>query len=254
MGRALLTGWLKAGIPASHISAQLGTSDSAAQIHERYTIRAAATTNYQSEDVVIIAVKPQILPSVLKTWRSAFPRTEPLFISLAAGTALAQLSQLLGANARIIRAMPNTPSLVGLGVTSLCAEDVSTDDRLLAEALFKTVGTVHWMKSEKELLSATALAGSGPAYVFYFAECLIEAATSLGMDEKTAREMVQQTLKGSVALADAEGWKLEELRQNVTSKGGVTEAALNVMQADEKLKQLLKEALQANIARAKALS
>lgn len=254
MGSALLKGWLQAGIPPENISAKVATQESAVQISRQFAIHCTTDQPYQNEDVVIFAVKPQMLPALLaEQWQDA--PASPLYISIAAGIRLESLHEALGEKARIIRAMPNTPVLVGKGVTSLCAGDfVGAPDKAQTEALFSAVGEALWMETERKLNAATAIAGSGPAYVFYFAECLQEIARDLELPDDVAKTLMNQTLRGSIALADAEGWDVKQLRQNVASKGGVTEAALKRLADEESgLKELMHSAIMANLRRTREL-
>lgn len=253
MGSALLKGWLDKGIPPQNITARVATEASAAQLQQQYGIHASPSATYNGEDVVLLAVKPQMFDAVLAAeWHPA--PAAPLYISVAAGKTLDYLADKLGRNARILRAMPNTPSLVGQGVTTLVANpQMTAEDKQLSTAMFAACGMAIWLENEDALNAAAAVAGSGPAYVFHFAECLMQSALALGLPEDTARQLVQGTLRGSVALADAEGWEdLGQLRSNVTSKNGVTQAALEVLMPE--LPPLMQRALEANIARSKALS
>lgn len=253
MGSAVLQSWLDAGIPAANISARVASESSATSLHKKFGIHAATDCRYDGEDVVLLAVKPQMLDAVLAAdWQPA--PSSPLYISVAAGKSLGYFAGWLGEDARVIRSMPNTPSLVGQGVTTLVAAGTASEtDKSLTTALFAASGTAIWLDSEEALNAAAAIAGSGPAYVFHFAECLLQAALAHGLPEDTARALVRGTLAGSIALADAEGWEdLAQLRQNVTSKGGVTQAALDVLMP--KLPELVEQAVAANIARSKALA
>lgn len=251
MGSALLKSWLLAGVDPDHITARVARDSSAELLASVYGIRTSTTMRYDREDVVVLAVKPQMLDGILPEYAAA---SEPLFISIAAGRRLEYFVSALGANKRIIRAMPNTPAQVGQGVTTLAAgKEADSHDIALATALFEASGSAIWLEEEGQIDAATAIAGSGPAYVFHFAECLMEAARSLGLPEAVVRDLVSGTLRGSVALADTEGWHdLAQLRRDVTSKGGVTEAALAVLMPS--LSPLVQEALRANVERAKALA
>ena len=253
MGSALVKGWIKAGLKPENISAKVVTDMTATKLSSELGIRVTKDAKYDGQDVVILAVKPQILMQVLQeNWTPA--PTKPLYLSLAAGIRLKSLEAALP-NARVIRTMPNTPSLVDQGMSTLCAGSHNTEnDYRLAEQLFASVGKTAWVETEALLDAATAIAGSGPAYVFYFMECLIQLAQELGIPEKAAHTLVTQTFKGSLALAETEGWNLTELRQNVMSKGGVTEAAMRRLAADESgLKELFDSALHLNIKRAQEL-
>jgi pyrroline-5-carboxylate reductase len=253
MGSALLKSWLNAGVDPSNVNARTRSDESAAALRANFGIRASSSARYEGENVVVLGVKPQMLDAVLANdWHPA-PQ-QPLYLSIAAGKTLDYFSRKLGASARIIRTMPNTPSLVGKGVTTLVAGAHATaDDKAAATALCEASGTAVWLENEVQLDVAAAVAGSGPAYVFHFAECLLQAAKELGLPEETAVMLVQGTLGGSCALADAQGWAdVAQLRRNVTSKGGVTQAALDVMMPQ--MPTLVLRALQANITRSKELA
>lgn len=252
MGSALLRGWLAAGVPASQVSARVASTASAELLSMNYGIRASTTTRYDGEDIVVLGVKPQMLDAVLdEHWHPA--PGQPLYVSIAAGKRLSYFAQKLGARARVIRAMPNTPALVGKGVTTLVASRAAEADMPLALQLFEACGLAIPLADEAQLDAAAAVAGSGPAYVFHFIEAFTAAAQAVGLDADTALALVRGTLTGSLALADAEGWEdAARLRGNVTSKGGVTHAALEVLMP--RLEPLLKEALEANIHRSGELA
>lgn len=250
MGSALLKSWLDAGVSPKRVSARTATTESAAKLTSTYGIYASDSVDYAGQDIVVLGVKPQMLPAVLPRFKG---QRTPLYLCLAAGTPLAALQRDLGVEARIIRSMPNTPSRLGKGMTTLVAGERATEkDRDWAAALFHAAGEVLWLQEETLMDAAAAIAGSGPAYLFHFAEALIANAESLGFTPAQANLLVTQTLSGSAALADAEDWDVGRLRQEVTSKAGVTEAALGILMPA--LTPLLEKALAANIARAKALA
>lgn len=249
MGSALLKSWLAGGISPMRTAVQVGTRETAADLRTLYGVNASATFGYTGQDVVVIAVKPQILADVIRPFTN---QAQPLYISTAAGLSLASLQRLLGPDARIIRAMPNTPAELGKGMTTLVAGKVKASDKTVAEALFKASGKILWLKNEEQMAVATAIAGSGPAYFFHFAESLIGNAMLMGLGREEATLLVSQTLAGSVALAEAGNWDVSTLRKDVTSTAGVTEAALKVLMPA--LTPLLEEALKANIARGRALT
>ena len=152
-----------------------------------------------------------------------------LYLSVAAGVPCQTLMQWLGTNARLVRAMPNTPAAIGLGMTGLYTALASDHEyRTIATNIMQAVGKTLWLDSEDKLDALTALSGSGPAYVFYFMECLQQAGISLGLSAEESRTLVQQTLIGSAQLAN-QTTPFTELRHNVTSKGGTTERALNAL-------------------------
>ena len=183
-------------------------------------------------DVIVLAVKPQHMRAALAGL--CLKPDSHLVISIAAGITTETLVRWLGNYARIIRAMPNTPALVGAGGTGLYAApgQVSAEDRLQAEAILGAVGTTLWVSDPGMMDAVTAVSGSGPAYVFYFMEALEEAARGLGLPANTARELALQTFSGAAKLAASSAEPAATLRERVTSKGGTTEAALKVMAAN----------------------
>jgi len=181
-----------------------------------------------SNKIIILAVKPNKISEVCQRIQT-FHLQDSIIISIAAGTTLGKLSQLLPKANIIVRAMPNTPCLVNKGVTVLISNQKrfrkATRDRV--NNIFCNVGQVFWVIDENQIDTATAISGSGPAYFYYFSENMIAAATKLGMPEKLARELVEQTFLGSALLKQDSKDSLSKLRAKVTSKGGTTEAAIN---------------------------
>ena len=224
MGSALLAGWLKAGLPPSSVWViepnptdwliGLGT-----RLNEGLPSSAA---------VALLAVKPQMMGSALPALQ-ALGNGTTLFVSIAAGTRIASFEAALGEATPIVRTMPNTPALIGQGVTGLFA-DASVDEtaRRDAEQILSAAGTTLWLDKESQVDAVTAISGSGPAYVFYFIEALEAAAIEQGFTADAARRLAMQTFAGSVALAERSQESVSTLRQQVTSKGGTTEAALRV--------------------------
>jgi len=203
-------------------------------------------------DVIILAVKPQGMESVLAQLREVI-RPEVLVISVAAGLTLDYLQKGLPDGIRVIRTMPNMPARIGQGMTGLCGGVYATvGDSQTARDLFNAVGQT--VEVEEALMDAvTAVSGSGPAYVFLFAECLIKAACSLGLSEETARLLVEQTLQGSVRQMAALGASPEVLRHQVTSPGGTTAAALQVFEEFD-FEGMVRGALEAAARRSRELA
>lgn len=202
--------------------------------------------------LILLAVKPQVMGDILAPLRHAF-RSDHLIISIAAGIPTQRIDALTGGAPAIVRVMPNTPALIGKGVTALCAGPRADARHLeVAEALFASVGST--LRVEESAMDAvTAVSGSGPAYVFYWMEAMLKAAGELGFDAATARQLVYETFSGAVALAASSSESPEVLRARVTSKGGTTEAAIGVLaQADAG--GLLVKALHAAAERSRALS
>jgi pyrroline-5-carboxylate reductase len=258
MGGALLTQWLATGAWKAPVSVVKPTESLPAELKGHHLVRWIPSLAELPADtppsVVVLAVKPQTLPHSLPLCASVFGSDVPYF-TIAAGKRLTFYQQHLGERLRLIRLMPNTPSLIGMGMTAMLASPHAADtDHELAEALMRAVGEVVWVPDEQLLDVATAVAGSGPAYVFYFMECLISAAIDAGLDEATARLMVVQTLHGSSELAYLSGEPLAVLRHDVTSPGGTTEAALSHLMRPSGQLRLMQDAIAAALQRAQDLA
>lgn len=206
-------------------------------------------------DVVVFAVKPQMLPLLLPEYFERFRETQPLFLSIAAGKKLAFFTAQLGEHARVVRAMPNTAALVGQAVTAMCATaSVPASGKALATQLMQAVGETLWLDDEAQMDIVTALSGSGPAYVFLFLDALAAAAEEAGLPYETARLLAVKTVLGSAALAAAGADSFEKLRQNVTSPGGTTEAALEVLMKNDAFSRLVKDAVRRAMERSRELA
>lgn len=178
-------------------------------------------------DVVIIAVKPQVLNAVLQPLAEAFTSKQPLIISVVAGIGVGSIEQWLQQQLAVVRVMPNTPALVGKGATGLFAnEAVSAQQRTLTEQLMSAVGCVSWVPNESDIDTVTALSGSGPAYFMLFMQGLIEAAENAGLDSHTAKALAVQTAAGAAELVATSDLSLQTLIENITSPNGTTEQAL----------------------------
>jgi pyrroline-5-carboxylate reductase len=190
-----------------------------------------------------------VLPDVAQ-----YPKA--LFLSIAAGKTLEYFAQALGADASVVRAMPNTPAAIGKGVSVCVAStNVSESQRTLCTALLEAVGAVAWIDNEKLMDAVTALSGSGPAYVFYLIECMAAAGQAAGLPAELADMLARRTVAGAGALVEAsDDESTATLRRNVTSPNGTTEAALNVLMGENGLAPLLRHAVEAAARRSKELS
>ncbi len=177
-------------------------------------------------DIVVLAIKPQSLDGFLLTAAPLF-RSDQTLISILAGINTQKLTNEIPSKPSMVRAMPNTPALVSQGMTAICGKESASLN--IAEKIFLNVGEVL-IVDEESMDSITAVSGSGPAYLFYFTECLIEAAKAQGFNEDTSKKLVYKTLSGSLSLLLQSNEAPESLRQKVTSKGGTTEAALNMFE------------------------
>lgn len=250
MGSALLSAWLHKGIPASNIVV--------VEPNQKQTLGGVSTVGSLEEasadvDCILLAVKPQSMDEVLQELASK--KSKALVLSIAAGKTLGYFEKHLGAEAAIVRAMPNTPAIIGKGISALIAnENVSDEQRQLAETLLRAAGRTVWLTDETQMDAVTAISGSGPAYVFLFLDALIAAGIAQGLSQDIATQLAIQTVRGSVKLAQKSEDSLEQLRKNVTSPGGTTEAALNVLMKGNALERLLNDAVAAAAKRSKELA
>ena len=205
-------------------------------------------------DIIVLAVKPQIMQLVTEPLKDVVQKERPLVVSIAAGVGIERLNQYLGEKPLpIVRCMPNTPSLVQSGMTGLYAnQDVSKEQHDLAESILRAVGSTLWLDSEDKIDAVTAVSGSGPAYYFLVMESMQNAAQKLGLSADDARLLVLQTAFGAAKLALESSDDAGVLRQRVTSKGGTTEAALNTL-IEGGLPDLFEDALKAAENRSKEL-
>lgn len=205
-------------------------------------------------NILLLAVKPQILLEIATSFKDTINKSKPLVISIAAGITIKSLSQWLGDQVAIVRAMPNTPALIGCGVTALFSNPMATLEQCtLADEILQAVGATVWVQDEKWLDIVTALSGSGPAYFFYMMEALEKSAVELGLPQELSHTLILQTAYGSALLALESGVSLATLRQQVTSKGGTTEKALAVMD-EHKLTEVFRKVINAAKTRSEELA
>jgi len=235
MVNALIGGLLRKGFANADLRAVEIDPGARARLQAKFGVASVDRLPAVSdEEIILFAVKPQQMREAAVN--SGLSANANLVISIAAGITLASLSRWLGAHRRLIRAMPNTPALIGEGVSGLCALDrgtVTDDDRNRAETILRAVGSTVWMENEAQMDAVTAVSGSGPAYVFYFIEAVEEAARELGLPIETARKLALETFAGAARMAAISADPVVILRERVTSKGGTTEAAIACMEADQ---------------------
>lgn len=258
MGQALVRGWLARGIQP----ARLGIVDPApaalAAAAELGIVAGASLDAVRFDDgapdVVLLAVKPQQLDAVVRTCAAPLGPA-PLYLSIAAGKPISSIASALGPDAKVVRAMPNTPAAVGRGMTVMVASpSVDARGQAVADELMSAVGTTAWVRDERLMDAVTAVSGSGPAYVFLLIECLAKAGAAAGLDAALARTLATATVAGAGAYAEISGEDPAELRRKVTSPGGTTEAALRVLMAEDGLAQLVERAVFAAANRSRELS
>jgi pyrroline-5-carboxylate reductase len=232
MAAALIGGLIARGTPSTALSAIDPSEPQRAALGTRFGIAAHAAPDAAvlDVDVIVLAVKPQQMREAV---RAIAPHVgTQMLLSVAAGVRAVDLSRWLGGYRRILRTMPNTPALVGLGAAGLAALPGCTEaDRMLAETIMKSVGETVWVDDEARLDAVTALSGSGPAYVFRFIESMIEGGVKLGLSAEQARLLTLQTFVGATQLALRADEPPSVLRERVTSKGGTTAAGLAVLEA-----------------------
>jgi len=256
MGGAILSGLLARGLDARSVIVQ--DPDPARPVADLLADNGIDVLPFideltQPPGVILIAVKPQVMEAVLPPLaKLAGPET--LILSIAAGRRIATFEKHLP-GAAIVRAMPNTPASIGRGMTVAVANSkVTPAQRALADDLLSAVGEVMWVDDEALLDPVTAVSGSGPAYVFLLAECLAEAGRAAGLDAKLAERLARATIAGSAALLEASDLSAEQLRKNVTSPGGTTAAALEILGGDDGLQKLMTAAVAAATKRGRDLA
>ena len=262
MGGALLRAWLgdatrSAGLIDATSSAVIepDPSDSLQELAQSAGLAVNPDTARFDPDVVVLAVKPQMLDGAIAALGDRMP-TKALYVSIAAGKSLTALADMLPADAAIVRAMPNLPAWVGAGASVLFANSkADAAQKEQAERLMRAAGAALWVDEETQIDAATAISGSGPAYAFLLVECLAGAGQSLGLPEPVAAELARQTIIGAGAMLRASDEEPADLRRAVTSPAGTTEAALKVLMDEPGgLGGLVRDAVRAANARAKELA
>ena len=259
MGGALIESWLKKQTtqPSDIVLVEPNVTR-AKYFRDTYTLYTFETPEAINtglgEATILFAVKPQVMDEVVPLYK---PLIQPgrLVLSIAAGTPISYFEHQLGANTAVVRAMPNTPASIGHGITVLCANThVSAEQRARCEILIGAVGQVEWIEDESLMDAVTAVSGSGPAYVFLLIEALAQAGISAGLAADLANRLALTTVAGAGALAEQTEDSPTVLRQNVTSPGGTTAAALEVLMADDGLQQLMARAVTAAKERGRELA
>lgn len=233
MAAALIGGLVKQGFEASGVQVVELTAEGRERLSRGLGVRAVEAFDEAALacDVLVLAVKPQQLKAAVAPIAGRL--TGQVVVSIAAGLRLSDIGRWLGGYAKLVRAMPNTPALIGAGITGLFADaSVDADGRAAAERVLAAVGSTVWVSEETLIDGVTAVSGSGPAYVFHFIECLQSAGEALGFDAETARKLAIDTVLGAAKLAATSDEAPAVLRERVTSKGGTTEAALKSFAAD----------------------
>ena len=259
MGGALLRGWLVRGVAPENVIVIEPFADAATAMREELSVTvfddAAALDADFVPDIIVFAVKPQGMDEIVPSY-AGFAAKGAVSLSIAAGRTISYFEAHLGDHAAVVRTMPNTPAAVGRGITAACANSyVSSAQRSACENLLEAVGDVVWVESEDMIDAVTAVSGSGPAYVFLLIECMAKAGEAQGLPADIAARLARATVAGSGELARLSDDTAAVLRQNVTSPGGTTAAALDVFMAEEDgLQQLVDRAIDAATRRSRELA
>ncbi len=261
MAQALISGLIGRGINPSDITVADPSEDIRNNLKQQKINAVDPTGNTETDnsqvavkgaDVVVLAVKPQVMRQVVSDFADVLDRQ--LIISVAAGLSTDSISKMLGGYKNIVRAMPNTPAMIQKGATGLYATDyINEADKTLAASVMAASGLVSWVQQEEQLHAVTAVSGSAPAYFFYMLEAMIEAAVEQGLDRKQAAALAMQTALGAAQMAITSEEGPAELRRKVTSPNGTTQAAIESLQQDD-FAQVMKKAMQACYTRSEEIS
>lgn len=259
MGGSLLKGWFARGLnPVDIMIVEPAGRESveAAWDHPALVVLSDASElpSDFTPDAVVFAVHSQGAESVIPAY-AHITDSAVVFLSIIAGMPLVKLQDMLGEKAAVVRAMPNTPAAIGRGISVLCAgQNAGPTQKRVCKVLMAAVGQTAWIENESGMDAVTAVSGSGPAYVFLLAECLAMAGVKAGLDPILAEQLARATVAGAGALLDADVSTSSELRKNVTSPGGTTAAALDVLMSETGLSDLMERAILAAAQRSKELA
>ncbi|MES9939348.1 MAG: pyrroline-5-carboxylate reductase [Candidatus Thiodiazotropha sp. 6PLUC2] len=256
MATSLISGLIADEYDCNAITVSDPDTEKLSQLAARYGVTTEPDNEQavQQAQIVVLAVKPQILESVAQNLAKTLQNSKPLIISIAAGITATDLDSWLGGDQAVVRSMPNTPAMIQSGATGLYASPgVSENQRNQAESILRAVGLTRWVENESLIDAVTAVSGSGPAYFFLVMEAIEESAKSMGLDEESARLLTLQTALGAARMAIESSDSPAMLRQKVTSPGGTTERALDILEKGG-LRELFKDALQGAKERSHELS
>lgn len=254
MASALIAGLAGKLTDGASISVVDPNQDALDRLHSNFGVNTwqRIEADAVASDVWVLAVKPDHMREVATALQPHLGR-KPLVMSIAAGIRGADLSRWLGGYDAIVRCMPNTPALIGMGITGMAAmPGVSAGQRAAADSVMQAVGQAIWLEEEAQIDAVTAVSGSGPAYVFYFIEAMEQAAREMGLSEEQAKQLAAATFTGAATLAAQSADDVQVLRQRVTSKGGTTHAAIISME-QAGVRQSIVDAMKAAQARAREM-
>ncbi|KZN50589.1 pyrroline-5-carboxylate reductase [Pseudoalteromonas luteoviolacea CPMOR-2] len=256
MSYAIIGGMLKNGFAAQDIIATNRNPEKLAKVSADFGVKTTSDniSAIDVADIIVLSVKPQMMADLCATFEQhKLDLSNKVIVSVAAGITVSRLKEMLNKETKVVRCMPNTPSLVGLGVSGLFSQDINIDEQTFIDKVFSATGVTTWLSEESQINDIIAVTGSSPAYFFLFMQSIEEKAKALGFDEQTARQLVQQTALGAAQMAVSQSEiSLEQLRANVTSKGGTTHAAIEFMKSNQ-LPETIAGAMDACIARAQEM-
>lgn len=256
MNRAIILGLINSGFDPKSVMVTNPSPEKRLQLAEQHGILNSADNLEAAKfaDIIVLGVKPHLITQVCSEMAAEIDVQNKCFISVAAGTTMAQIQTALNNKGSVIRVMPNTPSQLGLGVSGMFAcQHTTASQKEVATEIMQAVGIVKWLKAEAEIDDIIAVSGSGPAYFFLFMEAMEAKANALGFSPEEARALVQQTALGAAQMVVNNNISIGQLRENVTSKGGTTQAALNTFR-EGGLIELVDKAMDSAIARAKEMA
>lgn len=256
MAKAIIIGLINSGVSAQNIIVANPSSDKRSELANEYGVSHTGDNIEAAKfaDIIVLCVKPHIICPVCEQLASNIDISDKLFISVAAGTTVNQIQKALNCNAPLVRVMPNTPSQLGLGMSGMFAtEEVTIEQKAASDKLMSAVGKVIWLGTEEKINDIIAVAGSAPAYFFLFMEAMEKQANALGFTQEESRMLVQQTALGAAQMVELSPEPISTLRENVTSKGGTTFAALEQFRTDG-LETMVKNAMNAAIIRAQEMA
>lgn len=257
MGGAMLEGWLDQGVPKDSIRIVEKSEEHAQALRDTHDIIVvddlADVEDGFPADIVILAVKPQMMDAAVEACQRF--SDQATFMSIAAGKPMSYFEGFFGESSRIVRVMPNTPAAVRRGISVACAnKNVTQESKDQCTQLLEAVGEVGWVEEEGLIDPVTAVSGSGPAYVFYMTECLTDAGIKAGLSEELATQLARATVAGAGELMRQSGIAASQLRTNVTSPGGTTQAALEVLMGENGIAPIFEKAIYAAVQRSKELA
>ena len=252
MSYAIIGGMINSGFSAAHIIATNRNQSKLDKVANDFGVQ-TQTDNLialAQADIIVLSVKPQMMADLCQTFAdSGIDLSDKVFVSVAAGITVARLREMLRQDVKLVRCMPNTPSLLGKGVSGLFAAGTNEQENATITEIFSATGIAMWLEKESQINDIIAVTGSSPAYFFLFMEAIEAKAKALGFSADQARQLVQQTAMGAAMMVEDQQIEINELRNNVTSKGGTTAAAIAHLQ-QQGLENTVSDAMDACIARA----